>query len=73
MKALWRALADLLKDDGPDRCGRLFIYENENGQKVLKVTGYLPVAPDYQAPTLLIDAIMDVDAFAMPAKLHSDL
>jgi putative DNA primase/helicase len=61
MKALWRAVADLLGDDGPDRCGRLFVFENENGQKVLRVTGHLPIAREYQAPTLLIDATMDVE------------
>ncbi|WP_296710863.1 toprim domain-containing protein [Rhodoblastus sp.] len=61
MMALWRAVADLLGDNGPDRCGRLFVFENENGQKVLRVTGCLSVAADYRAPTLLIDATMDVE------------
>ena len=59
MIATWDAVADLVADDGPDVSGRLKVTRDTRGARVLRVTGRSDVHGDWNAPTLLIDALHD--------------
>ncbi|MBG0796655.1 hypothetical protein IYX23_02950 [Methylocystis sp. L43] len=62
MTRMWKAIADLLREDGPKISGRLELrIMHEGGRKVceLRVTDYDEIHPDFRKPTLLIDANFD--------------
>jgi len=47
MVALWKAVAHLMRDDGPAKSGRLMICKNDEGRRVVRVTG----RETFQLPT----------------------
>lgn len=59
MDAVWDAVADLVSDDGPDVSGRLQLVRDKRGVRSLRVAGRSDVHADWNAPTLLIDALHD--------------
>lgn len=59
MDAVWDAVADLVGEDGPDVTGLLKLTRDERGVRVLRVAGRSDVHEDWNAPTLLIDALHD--------------
>lgn len=61
MVALWKAVAHLMCDDGPAKSGRLMICKNDEGKRVVRVTGRETPADGWNVPTLLIDATLDIE------------
>ncbi len=60
MLRIWEAIAEILLPDGPEVSGRLFIDENHKTKaRSLRVTGYQKIHPDFQKPTLLLDALFN--------------
>ncbi|MDI9846739.1 toprim domain-containing protein [Rhodoblastus sp. 17X3] len=59
MAAIWGAIVELLADDGPEVSGRLKIERDKRGVRLLSVTGRSEIHADWDAPTLLIDALHD--------------
>jgi putative DNA primase/helicase len=60
----WRALAELLADGGPAASGwaSLETIETPDGpQRVIRLRGRRPVRTGWQAPTILVDALLNLD------------
>lgn len=63
MARFWRAVEMLVADDGPQNSGWLTLATAETDagpQRVVRLTGRRDVAPGFQVPTLLMDAILDI-------------
>ncbi|QGM96257.1 DUF7146 domain-containing protein [Methylocystis parvus] len=59
---IWKAVADLMNRGGPEASGRLAIVRRkEDGVRVLRVSGLASINEDWRVPTLLIDAVLDVE------------
>jgi hypothetical protein len=59
---MWKALAELLREGGPEVSGRLELRVlRDGGKKVceLRIIDYDEIHPDFRRPTLLIDAAFD--------------
>jgi len=65
MARMWRVLADMLKDGGPERSGRVAwrAFEDEDGasHKALTVAWLDTIKDGWTAPTLHIDATLRID------------
>jgi putative DNA primase/helicase len=59
MTRLWRAVAALMADDGPELSGWLTLDRNRDGARVVRVTGRAEVGKAWRVPTLLVDAVLD--------------
>ena len=59
MVSAWSAVVDLIADDGPAVSGWLRLAHNEEGVRVLRISGRSDVHGGWNAPTLLIDALHD--------------
>ena len=59
MTSLWRAVAALMADDGPQLSGWLEVARNRDGVRVVRVTGRAEVRKAWRVPTLLVDAVLD--------------
>lgn len=59
MVEIWDAVNELVRENGPEVSGRLKIIRDERGARVLRVVGRSNVHDDWNAPTLLIDALHD--------------
>jgi putative DNA primase/helicase len=61
MTNLWRAVAALMADDGPALSGWLTLDRNRDGARVVRVTGRAEVGKAWRVPTLLVDAVLDIE------------
>jgi putative DNA primase/helicase len=60
--AMWAALADLLKADGPEASGRISIVAvGKDKARAVRMTGYAEIAEGFRRPTVLLDAMLDVE------------
>ena len=65
MDMIWRAVRELVMyrfgDDKLDESGWLALATNKDGVRVLRLTSRSTIRDDWQVPTLIIDALLDVD------------
>jgi putative DNA primase/helicase len=61
MAPLWRAVEDLMTPAGPERSGRLTLGVNDDGARVIRITGRREIGEKWRVPTLIIDAVLDIE------------
>ena len=61
MVALWSAIAHLMQACGPAKSGRLIICKNDEGMRIVRVTGCETPSDGWKVPTLLIDGTLDIE------------
>lgn len=61
MSALWRAVSHLIDHPAIELSGRLELTHDREGARVLRVRGRRDVGEQWRVPTLLVDAVLDVD------------
>ena len=59
--AAWRAVQALVAPDGPDRSGWLALGRGKEGERLVRVQGRESVRAAWQVPTLIMDAVLDVE------------
>lgn len=57
----WQALKALLADGGPAASGWLSLATDDDGVRVLRLQRRRPIRAGWQAPTLILDAITDIE------------
>ena len=57
----WRALADLLKPDGPKISGWLAVGQDSHGARAIFLKGRRDIAAGWQSPTLILDATLRIE------------
>src|SRR4051794_8230906 len=64
LSQMWRAIAALLAEGGPERSGRLELacIDTQHGPvRVLRIKGHNPVHQTWQAPTAILDATLRLE------------
>lgn len=61
MNLLWRAVAALADKSGPIRSGWLTLANDREGARVIRICGRSDVGEAWQVPTLLVDALLDLE------------
>ena len=59
LAGLWRAVGALVADGGPEASGWITLAQDQDGARIVKLTGRSEIAKGWRVPTLILDAIVN--------------